>query len=112
MRRRVFQVACFCGFVDRSERAVRSAAVRNRYRELVRRAIPWAPVGEWRNLRPGEVDRRAPDASLGTRVRVRRLDRDGSIDLSHAAAARLGMMGGGVAPVTLEVVETPTVGQH
>jgi hypothetical protein len=54
----------FLRIVDRSERAVRSAAVRNRYRELVRRAIPWAPVGEWRNLRPGEVDRRAPDASL------------------------------------------------
>jgi len=31
------------------------------------------------------------------------------IDLSHAAAARLGMMGGGVVPVTLEVVETPPV---
>ena len=62
---------------------------------------------------------------FGTRVRVRRLDRDGSIvvrindrgpfvksriiDLSHAAAARLGMTGGGVAPVTLEVVGTPPV---
>jgi peptidoglycan lytic transglycosylase len=57
---------------------------------------------------------------FGTRVRVRRLDRDGSvvvrindrgpfvksriIDLSHAAAVQLGMTGGGVVPVTLEVV--------
>jgi rare lipoprotein A len=31
------------------------------------------------------------------------------IDLSHAAAARLGITGGGVAPVTLELVETPPV---
>jgi len=62
---------------------------------------------------------------FGTRVRVRRLDRNGSIvvrindrgpfvksriiDLSHAAAARLGMMDGGVAPVALEVMETPPV---
>ena len=59
------------------------------------------------------------------RVRVRRLDRDGSvvvrindrgpfvksriIDLSHAAAARLGITGDGVAPVTLELVDTPPV---
>jgi len=56
---------------------------------------------------------------------VRRLDRDGSIvvrindrgpivksriiDLSHAAADRLGITGGGVAPVALELVETPPV---
>ena len=62
---------------------------------------------------------------FGTRVRVRRLDRDGSvvvrindrgpfvksriIDLSRAAAAQLGMMDGGLAPVTLELVETPPV---
>ena len=60
---------------------------------------------------------------FGTRVRVRRLDRDGSvvvrindrgpfvksriIDLSHAAAARLGITGDGVAPVTLELLGTP-----
>ena len=62
---------------------------------------------------------------FGTRVRVRRLDRKGSvvvrindrgpfvksrvIDLSHAAAVRLGMTGGGVVPVILEVVETPPI---
>jgi rare lipoprotein A len=60
---------------------------------------------------------------FGTKVRVRRPDREGSvvvrindrgpfvksrvIDLSHAAAVQLGMTGGGVAPVILEVVETP-----
>jgi rare lipoprotein A (peptidoglycan hydrolase) len=31
------------------------------------------------------------------------------IDLSHAAAAQLGITDGGLAPVTLEVVETPPV---
>jgi rare lipoprotein A len=60
---------------------------------------------------------------FGTRVRVRRPDRGGSvvvrindrgpfvksrvIDLSHAAAVQLGMTDGGVALVILEVVETP-----
>lgn len=59
--------------------------------------------------------------SFGTKVRVHRLDREVSvvvrindrgpfvksrvIDLSHAAAVQLGITG--VAPVTLEVVETP-----
>jgi rare lipoprotein A len=66
-----------------------------------------------------------PTLPFGTRVRVRRADRDGSvvvrindrgpfvksriIDLSHAAAERLGMAGGGVAPVILEVIETPAL---
>jgi rare lipoprotein A len=31
------------------------------------------------------------------------------IDLSHAAAARLGITDGGLAPVTLELVDTPPV---
>jgi rare lipoprotein A len=60
---------------------------------------------------------------FGTRVRVRRLDREGNvvvrindrgpfvksrvIDLSHAAAVRLGMMDGGVAPVIVEVMASP-----
>lgn len=61
---------------------------------------------------------------FGTRVRVRRLDRNRSvvvrindrgpfvksriIDVSHAAAVQLGMTdGAGLAPVTLEVMETP-----
>ncbi len=57
---------------------------------------------------------------FGTRVRVHRLDGEGSvvvrindrgpfvksrvIDLSHAAAVQLGIMNGGLVPVTLEVV--------
>ncbi len=61
--------------------------------------------------------------SFGTRVRVRRPDRRGSvvvrindrgpfvksrvIDLSHAAAVQLGITDGGEALVILEVVETP-----
>jgi rare lipoprotein A len=60
---------------------------------------------------------------FGTRVRVRSLDRDISvvvrindrgpfvksriIDVSHAAAVRLGMTDGGIVRVTLEVVELP-----
>jgi rare lipoprotein A len=60
---------------------------------------------------------------FGTRVRVRRPDRGGSvvvrindrgpfvksrvIDLSHAAAVQLGITDGGVALVILEVVEAP-----
>jgi rare lipoprotein A len=58
---------------------------------------------------------------FGTKVQVRRLDRDSSvvvrindrgpfvksriIDLSHKAAVQLGMGDGGVVPVTVEVVE-------
>jgi len=60
---------------------------------------------------------------FGTRVRVHRLDGEASvvvrindrgpfvksrvIDLSHAAAVQFGMTGGGLLPVTLEVVWTP-----
>ena len=50
--------------MDRCERAVSSAAVRERYRELVWRALLWATVSERRDLRSGEVDSRAPDAAL------------------------------------------------
>ena len=62
---------------------------------------------------------------FGTRVRIRRLDRNRSvvvrindrgpfvesriIDLSHAAAVRLGMVRSGVAPVTVEVIQAPPV---
>ena len=63
--------------------------------------------------------------SFGTRVRVRRLDRDSSvvvrindrgpfvdsriIDLSRAAAIRLGITKGGLVEVVLEVLEMPAV---
>src|SRR6266481_1168657 len=56
-----------CGFlrvVERCERAVCSAAVRERYRKLVRHALPWATVSERRDLRSGEADRRAPDPAI------------------------------------------------
>ncbi|HKW97334.1 MAG TPA: septal ring lytic transglycosylase RlpA family protein [Bryobacteraceae bacterium] len=68
------------------------------------------------------------DLPFGTRVRVRRVDRGDSvvvrindrgpyvksriIDLSHAAAVQLGMIDGGVAEVTIEVVERPPVTQR
>jgi rare lipoprotein A len=64
-----------------------------------------------------------PTLPFGTRVRVHRVGRDESvvvrindrgpfvksriIDLSHAAAVRLGMTDGGVAPVIVEVVAFP-----
>ena len=65
---------------------------------------------------------------FGTRVRVRRLDRDRSvvvrindrgpfvksriIDLSRAAAVTLGIKDGGAVPVVLEVLKTPPVAPH
>jgi len=65
---------------------------------------------------------------FGTRVRVRRLDRDRSvvvrindrgpfvksriIDLSRAAAVTLGITDGGAVSVVLEVLETPPVAPH
>ena len=68
-----------------------------------------------------------PTLPFGTKVRVRRLDQDSSvvvrindrgpfvksrvIDLSRAAAAKLGIRNG-VVPVILEVVETPPVTPH
>ena len=103
--------------MDCCERAVSSAAVR----EWI---ASWygAPYQIYDQEKLTAAHRTLP---FGTRVRVRRLDRDGSvvvrindrgpflksriIDLSHAAAARLGITGDGVAPVTLEVVETPPV---
>ena len=115
----------FLRTVDRSERAVSSAAIRARYRKLVR-----APYHGQRSASGEIYDQEKLTAAhrtlpFGTRVRVRRLDRGGSvvvrindrgpfvksriIDLSHAAAARLGITGDGVAPVTLELVDTPPV---
>jgi hypothetical protein len=78
----------FLRIVDRCERAVTSAAVRERYRELVWRALPRATVSERRDLRSGEVDSRAPDASLwhqsaGVPRRQRR-ERRGSDQRSRA----------------------------
>src|SRR5260370_37369554 len=123
MRRVVFPVACFCGlWTAASAQSVQPPS------ETGMASWYGAPY-HGRLSASGEIyDQEKSTAAhrtlpFGSRVRVRRLDRDGSIvvrindrgpfvksriiDLSHAAAIRLGMMDGGVTPVTLELVETP-----
>ncbi len=124
MRRVIFPVACFCGLWTAGAQSVQQPSESG--------IASWygAPYHGQRSASGEIYDQEKLTAAhrtlpFGTRVRVRRLDRDGSIvvrindrgpfvksriiDLSRAAAARLGMMGGGVVPVTLEVVETPPV---
>ena len=128
MRRIVLPVACFCGlWTAASAQSVQPPSVSG--------IASWygAPYHGQRSASGEIYDQEKLTAAhrtlpFGTRVRVRRLDRDGSvvvrindrgpfvksriIDLSHAAAARLGITDGGVAPVTLELVETPPVDQQ
>lgn len=123
MRRIVLPVACFCGlWTAASAQSVQSASQSG--------IASWygAPYHGQRSASGEIYDQEKltaahPTLPFGTRVRVRRLDRDVSvvvrindrgpfvqsriIDLSHAAAARLGMTGDGVASVTLELVDTP-----
>jgi rare lipoprotein A len=125
MRRIVLPVACFCALstVARAESVQRPSE---------RGFASWygAPY-HGQPSASGEIyDQEQLTAAhrtlpFGTMVRVRRLDRKGSvvvrindrgpfaksrvIDLSHAAAVRLGMTDGGVAPVILEVVRTPPI---
>ncbi len=123
MRRIVLPVACFCGLLTgASAQSVQSPSERG--------IASWygAPYHGQRSASGEIYDQEKLTAAhrtlpFGTRVRVRRLDREGSvvvrindrgpfvksriIDLSHAAAVRLGMTDGGVAQVTLEVVGTP-----
>ena len=127
MRPIVLQVACFCGlWTAASAQSVQPPSERG--------IASWygAPYhgqpsasGEIYDQEKLTAAHRTLPFGTRVRVRVRRLDRDGSvvvrindrgpfvksriIDLSHAAAARLGITGDGVAPVTLEVVETPPV---
>ena len=123
MRRIVLPVVCFCGWwTAASAQSVQPPSERG--------IASWygAPYHGQRSASGEIYDQEKLTAAhrtlpFGTRVRVRRLDRDVSvvvrindrgpfvksriIDLSHAAAARLGITDGGVAPVTLELVETP-----
>ena len=125
MRRIVLPVACFCGlWTAASAQSVQPPSERG--------IASWygAPYHGQRSASGEIYDQEKLTAAhrtlpFGTRVRVRRLDRGGSvvvrindrgpfvksriIDPSHAAAARLGITDGGVAPVTLELVETPPV---
>ena len=125
MRRIVLPVVCLCGlWTAASAQSVQPPSERG--------IASWygAPYHGQRSASGEIYDQEKLTAAhrtlpFGTRVRVRRLDRDGSIvvrindrgpfvksriiDLSHAAADRLGITGGGVAPVALELVETPPV---
>ncbi len=125
MRRIVLPVACFWGLLT-------AASAQSVQPPSERGIASWygAPYHGQRSASGEIYDQEKltaahPTLPFGTRVRVRRLDRDVSvvvrindrgpfvqsriIDLSHAAAARLGMTGDGVAPVTLELVDTPPV---
>ena len=127
MRRIVLPVACFCGlWTAASAQPVQPPSAS----ETGIASWYGAPYHGQRSASGEIYDQEKLTAAhrtlpFGTRVRVRRLDRDGSvvvrindrgpfvksriIDLSHAAAARLGITDGGLAPVTLELVDTPPV---
>ena len=122
MRRVIFPVACFCGLWTAGAQSVQQPSESG--------IASWygAPYHGQRSASGEIYDQEKLTAAhrtlpFGTRVRVRRLDRDGSIvvrindrgpfvksriiDLSRAAAVRLGMTDGGVAPVIVEVVASP-----
>ena len=123
MRRMVLLVACVCGLWT----AASAQSVQPRSESGM---ASWygAPYHGQRSASGEIYDQEKLTAAhrtlpFGTRVRVRRPDRGGSvvvrindrgpfvksrvIDLSHAAAVQLGITDGGVALVILEVVETP-----
>ena len=123
MRRMVLLVACVCGLWT----AASAQSVQPRSESGM---ASWygAPYHGQRSASGEIYDQEKLTAAhrtlpFGTRVRVRRPDRGGSvvvrindrgpfvksrvIDLSHAAAVQLGMTDGGVALVILEVVEAP-----
>ena len=126
MRRLVFPVACFWGLWSAaSAQSVQLSSERGiaSWYGTPYHGQPSASGEIYDQEKLTAAHRTLP---FGTSVRVRRLDRDESIvvrindrgpfvqsriiDLSRAAAARLGMMAGGLAPVILEVVETPDSG--
>jgi rare lipoprotein A len=123
LRRIVLPAACFCALWT----AARAQSVQ-RLSESGFASWYGAPYHGQRSASGEIYDQEKLTAAhrtlpFGTRVRVRRPDRGGSvvvrindrgpfvksrvIDLSHAAAVQLGMTDGGVALVILEVVETP-----
>ena len=125
IRRFVLPVACFCGLWT----AARAQAIPGQSESGT--ASWYGAPYHGRPSASGEIyDQEQLTAAhrtlpFGTRVRVRRLDRDSSvvvrindrgpfvksriIDLSHRAAVQLGMGEGGMAPVTVEVVEMPPI---
>jgi rare lipoprotein A len=123
MRRIVLPVACFCGLWT-------AASAQSVHPPSESGIASWygAPYHGQRSASGEIYDQEKLTAAhrtlpFGTRVRVHRADRDESvmvrindrgpfvksriIDLSHAAAVRLGMTDGGVAPVIVEVVASP-----
>jgi rare lipoprotein A len=123
MRRIVLSVACFCGLCT----AVSAQSVQPPAESGI--ASWYGAPYHGQQSASGEIyDQEKLTAAhrtlpFGTRVRVRRLDTHGSvvvrindrgpfvnsriIDLSHAAAVRLGITDAGVTAVTLEVIGTP-----
>jgi len=121
MRQIVLPLACICGLLTAaSAQSVQPASETG--------IASWygAPYHGQRSASGETYDQEKLTAAhrtlpFGTKVRVRRLDSEASvvvrindrgpfvksrvIDLSHAAAVQLGITG--LAPVTLEVVETP-----
>ena len=125
MRRIVLPLACFCGlWTAVSAQSVQPPSERG-IASWYGAPYHGQPSASGEIYDQEKLTAAHPTLPFGTRVRVRRLDRDVSvvvrindrgpfvksriIDLSHAAAARLGMTSEGVAPVTLELVETPPV---
>ncbi len=125
MRRILLPVACFCGLWT-------AATAQSVQRPSESGFASWygAPYHGQRSASGEIYDQEKLTAAhrtlpFGTRVRVHRLDGEGSVvvrindrgpfvksrvvDLSHAAAVQLGITGGGVVPVILELVWTPPV---
>jgi len=124
MRRVIFPVACFCGLWTAGAQSVQQPSESG--------IASWygAPYHGQRSASGEIYDQEKLTAAhrtlpFGTRVRVHRAGRDESvvvrindrgpfvksriIDLSHAAAVRLGMTDGGVAPVIVDVVASPPI---
>ena len=95
----------------------------NRTRELVRPSLSWAPRRQRRNLRHGSLTAAHRTLPFGTWVRVVNLTNEKTvdvriidrgpfvenriIDLSHAAAEAIALIGPGVAPVRLDILSVP-----
>src|SRR5260370_27148008 len=118
MRRLVFPVACFCGLWSAAAQSVQlssESGIASWYGTPYH-GQPSASGEIYDQEKLTAAHRTLP---FGTSVRVRRLDRDESIvvrinDRGPFVQSRIIdlLTGGGVAPVTLDLVETPPVDPH
>jgi rare lipoprotein A len=125
MRRIVLSVACFCALWTAARAQSIQRSSESGFASWYGAPYHGQPSASGEIYDQEQLTAAHRTLPFGTRVRVRRLDRGGSvvvrindrgpfvksrvIDLSHAAAVRLGMTDGGVAPVILEVVGTPPI---